>query len=104
MIPPALLSSKTPLTLTLVIGSFGDEAPLKFKVGSISPANLTPEAPVRYGPRPEIIHQFRPAVEMANRYVTLLFCGATVLLFFGLIGVVCVIWKSKSCQNILIKL
>ncbi|KAK9314652.1 hypothetical protein V1524DRAFT_447818 [Lipomyces starkeyi] len=88
MIPTALLGANNkPLTLTIVLASFGTESPLKVEIGQIQPVfnGLAPAGPIRFGPKPEIIHIFRPDPKFVSSTVSLFFSAIIVFVAIVLI-------------------
>ncbi|KAK9240648.1 hypothetical protein V1525DRAFT_353148 [Lipomyces kononenkoae] len=89
MIPAALLGPSKPLTVKIILASFGKESPLKVEIGQIQPIYSGPEpvGPVRFGPKPEIIHTFRSDPKFVSPTVSILFSAivgfATLLLIGG---------------------
>ncbi|KAK9369961.1 hypothetical protein V1509DRAFT_618095 [Lipomyces kononenkoae] len=88
MIPTALLGPSKPLTVNIVLASFGKGSPLKVEIGQIQPAHSGPAlaAPVRFGPKPEVIHIFRPDPKFVSPAVAILFSAIVGFVALLLIG------------------
>ncbi|KAK9335080.1 hypothetical protein V1521DRAFT_440936 [Lipomyces starkeyi] len=99
MIPTALLGANKPLTLTIVLASFGTESPLKVEIGHIQPVynGPAPAGPIRFGPKPEIIHIFRSDPKFVSSTVSLFFSAIIVFVAIVLIGSVSVICCCVLC-------
>ncbi|KAG4306448.1 hypothetical protein PORY_000436 [Pneumocystis oryctolagi] len=100
-IPLPLLFSDSPLSLTLVIGSFDTATPLSYtflKLGivDISHELSAPTPPLRYGPLPEIQHVFSPDKQRSPTIIITVFCILILCAFWQLLRV----WKTIS-SNIL---
>ncbi|KAK9246804.1 hypothetical protein V1506DRAFT_534381 [Lipomyces tetrasporus] len=87
-IPTALLGPNKPLTVKIVLASFGTEAPLKVEIGQILPAynGPAPAGPIRFGSKPEIIHIFRPDPKFVSSAISLFFSAIVVTTAVALIG------------------
>ncbi|EMR09344.1 hypothetical protein PNEG_02298 [Pneumocystis murina B123] len=88
-IPLSLLFSETPLSLTLVIGSFGDTIPLLYELGKLEIVDISnehemPTPPIRYGPLSEISHTFSPKEKEYSKVLSLIFSGAISIAFIKL--------------------
>ncbi|KAK9451624.1 uncharacterized protein V1518DRAFT_409061 [Limtongia smithiae] len=90
VIPTALLSAKSPLVLKLIIASFGLDTPIVETVGTIIPQKTAVLASdvIRYGPKPEIFHNFGADPKFVSRSIASLF-SAVVL---GLCCMLLVSW------------
>ncbi|SLM33778.1 oligosaccharyltransferase subunit ribophorin ii protein [Lasallia pustulata] len=83
-IPSQLLTSSTPLSASLVIGSFGSSKPynsrafdLSIKLDSAAPST-SQEKPLRYGKLPEIHHIFRSDPKSPPKVISIFFTGAVI--------------------------
>ncbi|KAK9491822.1 hypothetical protein V1508DRAFT_456699 [Lipomyces doorenjongii] len=87
-IPTALLGPNKPLTVTIVLASFGAESPLKVEIGQVQPVynGPAPAGPIRFGPKPEIIHIFRPDSKFVSSTVSLFFSAIVVFVAIVLIS------------------
>ncbi|KAG4302958.1 hypothetical protein PCK1_000901 [Pneumocystis canis] len=96
-IPLPLLFSDLPLTLTLVIGSFGNADPLLYKLGQLEIIDISdkfekPIPPLRYGPLPEITYTFSSERKNSSKILTILFSIAILAAFAQLFKM----WKTVS--------
>jgi hypothetical protein len=79
--------------LSLIIASFGDSIPLKVQFASVKPiinesSPTKPQAPERWGPKPEITHTFREPQKLPNKALSGVFAIAVIAglpLFFILV-------------------
>jgi oligosaccharyltransferase complex subunit delta (ribophorin II) len=92
-IPIPLLQTTTPLTGSIVIGSFGSSKSynsqvlsLDIKLDSASPASAAVEPPLRYGKMPDIHHIFKPDPKSPPLVVTLFFSAAVLVALPALLG------------------
>ncbi|KAK9481293.1 hypothetical protein V1514DRAFT_345614 [Lipomyces japonicus] len=87
-IPLALLGQNKTLDLQLVIASFGNEASIKISIGSILPQfnDVAVQSSIRYGPRPEIIHQFKPDPSFISKPIAIFFSALIIGAGFVVLG------------------
>ncbi|KAF2103001.1 hypothetical protein NA57DRAFT_32124 [Rhizodiscina lignyota] len=91
-LPYQFLTSSSPVEAFLVIASFGTSTPYKSKAFDLSVAVdpnspiAVPDAPVRYGKRPEIHHIFRGDPTSPPKIITLVFTAAVLSVVPILLG------------------
>ncbi|KAK7205841.1 hypothetical protein BZA70DRAFT_277183 [Myxozyma melibiosi] len=90
LIPKALLGPDKPLLCKLIIGSFGTEESLIAEIGTIVPQfkGEPSPSPLRFGPRPEIIHIFKSDPRYISESVASIVSFSVVALGVLLLGVV----------------
>ncbi|KAA6407467.1 MAG: oligosaccharyltransferase subunit ribophorin ii [Lasallia pustulata] len=99
-IPSQLLTSSTPLSASLVIGSFGSSKPynsrafdLSIKLDSAAPST-SQEKPLRYGKLPEIHHIFRSDPKSPPKVISIFFTGAVI----AALPVLLITWLSLGAN------
>lgn len=87
-IPSALLSSSTPLRLSVALGSFSSDKSALIPIGTLSPEKPETPAPspVKYVAQPEITHTFRADPRSPPKILTLVFTLAVSAALFALFG------------------
>uniref|UniRef100_A0A1D1XVI8 Ribophorin II n=1 Tax=Anthurium amnicola TaxID=1678845 RepID=A0A1D1XVI8_9ARAE len=87
--PKDLLSSPGNYSLSLIIGTFSHNNPINYHIGTVIidiPYTPSVPVPVKYGPKPEIYHTFKPDQKLPSIYISYTFMMIVLSPWLFLIG------------------